>query len=104
MVMPPKHNPTHNTGVININMEDKQKTTLSTTQRLIEENRQRGQNTAELAELFSLTLPDFDVPDQRQFSIWLRRYSKDIVAEGIDRAGEWFNTQAQMIETSIAEG
>jgi len=75
----------------------------SIAQRILEENRQRKQDAAELAELFEVTLPEF-MPDERQFLIWLRRYDKDIIAESIDRTAEWLINHAQRIEAALAEG
>jgi hypothetical protein len=70
----------------------------SLTQRILEQNRQRRQDAAQLNELFTLTIPDFKPPEERQFLIWLRRYSKDVIAASIDRTAEWYMNEESKAE------
>jgi hypothetical protein len=64
----------------------------------IEAAKQRKQDAAELAELWSLNFDQY--PMERQFVIWLRRYAKDVIADGIERSAEWFDNEAQKAETA----
>lgn len=68
--------------------------------RRIAEARQRKEDVAELAELFSLNFSHLisEVPDERQFFVWLRRHPKSIIVDSLDRAGQWFNDKSQEAE------
>lgn len=70
--------------------------------RRIEEAQQRKKDVAELAQLFSLNFSHLipEVPDERQFFVWLRRHPKSIIADSFDRAGQWFNDKSQEAETN----
>lgn len=67
----------------------------------IEDAKQRKADAAELAELWSLNFSE--CPVERQFTIWLRRYAKDVIADGIERSAEWFDNEAQKAETAGTE-
>ena len=64
----------------------------------IEAAKQRKVDAAELLELWSLNFSE--CPVERQFTIWLRRYAKDVIADGIERSAEWFDNEAQKAETA----
>jgi hypothetical protein len=64
----------------------------------IEAAKQRKADAAELAELWSLNFSE--CPAERQFTIWLRRYAKDVIADGIERTAEWYDNEAQKAETA----
>ena len=60
-------------------------------QKRVQEARERKEDAANLAELWALNF--YDCPDERQFTIWLRRYPKSIIADSIERCAEWYDTE-----------
>lgn len=64
----------------------------------IEAAKQRKQDAAELAELWSLNFSE--CPVERQYTIWLRRYVKNVVVDGIERTAEWHDNEAQKAEAA----
>lgn len=67
----------------------------------IEAAKQRKLDAAELAELWSLNF--HECPVERQYTIWLRRYAKNVIADGIERTAEWFDNEAQKAEAAGEE-
>jgi hypothetical protein len=64
----------------------------------------RKEDAQMLSELFADLLPYFEVPDTRQWNIWLRRYDPDVIAESLERTAEKYENQSEMVEKAIRDG
>src|SRR5881227_97539 len=88
-------------------MTDKAKAvgnTADAVARIQAQAQQRKQDAQTLVGLFADLLPYFEIPDQRQWNIWLRRYDRDIIAESLERTAEKYENQSEMVEKAIREG
>ena len=65
---------------------------------------QRKEDSEMLSGLFAELLPYFEVPDTRQWNIWLRRYGVDVIAESLERTAEKYENQSEMLEKAVREG
>ncbi len=67
-------------------------------QELMERLRQQREEAGALAELWGTILPEFEVPNVRQFLTgWLRPYGFDTVVKGIETAAQHYHAQQQKI-------
>jgi hypothetical protein len=68
-------------------------------QQCLAEAKQRKEDAAILAELFSLKFPDFPIPHERQFNIWLRSFSRQIVADALESTAKWVEEEISKADT-----
>ena len=68
-------------------------------QQVLQEAKQRKEDAALLAELFSLKFPDFPIPHERQFNIWLRSFSSQIIADSFEATAKWVEEEISKADT-----
>ena len=68
-------------------------------QQCLAEAKQRKEDADILAQLFNLKFPEFPIPHERQFNIWLRSFSRQIIADSLEATAKWVEEEISKADT-----
>lgn len=70
----------------------------------LEAIRRRASDLALLKEIHGALFPADYLPDTGLFEQWLRKYDRDLIAEGFEIVGNWFREKNETIAKLKSEG
>ena len=70
----------------------------------LEAIRRRADDLFLLKEVFGELFPEDYLPETKQFEQWLRKYDRDLIAEGFEIVGNWFREKNEFIAKLKSEG
>jgi hypothetical protein len=70
----------------------------------LESIRRRSDDLALLKEVYGALFPSDYLPETQLFEQWLRKYDRDLIAEGFEIVGNWFREKTEMIARLKSEG